>query len=56
VAELEAKINECNSKGAEDVLVSQKAAKASGRRRTAANTPAGEQHFYYPCMLVNEGL
>jgi condensin complex subunit 1 len=44
VAELEAKINECNSKGAEDVLVSQKAAKASGRRRTAANTPAGNRN------------
>ena len=55
MAELEAKINECNNKGVEDVLVSQKAPKAPGRRRTATNTPAGEQHFYYPYMLVNEG-
>lgn len=45
MAELEAKINECNSKGAEDVLVSQKATKVAGRRRTTANTPAGEKHF-----------
>ncbi|XP_021926834.1 condensin complex subunit 1 isoform X2 [Zootermopsis nevadensis] len=39
--ELEVKIKECYSKGADDVLVSQKAA-ATGRRRTA-NTPAGNR-------------
>lgn len=56
MAELEAKINECNSKGAEDVLVSQKATKAAGRRKTTANTPKGEKYFYYLSVLVNEGL
>jgi hypothetical protein len=44
--ELEAKIKECNSKGACYDLVSQKTATASGRRRTTANTPAGERGFY----------
>ena len=55
MAELEAKINECSSKGAEDVLVSQKATKAAGRRRTTANTPAGENIFIIPmCWLRKE--
>jgi hypothetical protein len=46
VDELEAKIKECNSKGADDALVSQKATAAAGRRRTTANTPAGGRLFY----------
>ncbi|PNF15628.1 hypothetical protein B7P43_G15860 [Cryptotermes secundus] len=43
VDELEAKIKECSNKGADDVLVSQKATAAAGRRRTTANTPAGNR-------------
>lgn len=46
VEELEAKIKECNSKGADYGLVSQKATAAAGRRRTTANTPAGGTLFY----------
>jgi hypothetical protein len=47
VDELEAKIKEYNSKGADDVLVSQKAIAAAGRRRTTANTPAGEINVFF---------
>jgi hypothetical protein len=47
VDELEAKIKECNSKGADDVLVSQKATAAAGRRRTTACTPAGGRLFFF---------
>jgi hypothetical protein len=52
VDELEAKIKECSSKGADDVLVSQKATAAAGRRRTTANTPAGGRLFISSCSLM----
>jgi hypothetical protein len=53
VDELETKIKECNSKGADDVLVSQKATVAAARRRTTANTPAGRRLFFIPyCNLM----
>jgi hypothetical protein len=52
VEELEAKIKECNSKGADYDLVSQKAATAAGRRRTTANTPAGGRFFISNFSLV----
>jgi hypothetical protein len=56
VDELEAKIKECSSKGAEDVLLSQKATAAAGRRRTTANTPAGEKAFLLipECSLIKD--
>lgn len=51
--ELEARIKECNIKGADYDLVSQKATAAARRRRTTANTPAGRRLFFIPnCITV----
>jgi hypothetical protein len=50
--ELEAKIKECNSKGADYDLVSQKAIAAAGRRRATFNTPAGGRLFSIPSWIT----